>query len=108
MNKGLYALAGVIFALVAYSIIGPFFSRLGVGLVIGYSIGDKGEKLTAVWMKVHPHIDKVFAHLILLSGRKPEDDHERDNAQLSGKNPSSQWGTKLKDGQPGSRRKRTG
>jgi hypothetical protein len=108
MNKGLYALAGVIFALVAYSIIGPFFSGLGVGLVIGYSIADKGEKLTAVWMKVHPHIDRVFARLIFLAGRKPEDDHERDNTRLPNEDSSSPWGTKLKDGQPASRRKRAG
>ena len=41
MNKGLYALAGVIFALVVSSIIGQFFSGLLIGLVIGYSICDK-------------------------------------------------------------------
>ena len=108
MNKGLYALAGVIFALVAYSIIGPFFSGLSIGLVIGYSIADKGEKLTAVWMKVHPHIDKVFARMILLAGLKPTDYQEGDNTRLPNEDTSSPWGTKLKDGQPASRRKRAG
>ena len=49
MNKGLYALAGVIFALVISSIIGQFFSGLVLGLLIGYSISDKGEMLTVVW-----------------------------------------------------------
>lgn len=106
MNKGLYALAGVIFALVVSSIIGPFFSGLGTGLAIGYSICDKGEMLTAVWTKVHPGIDKVFARLILLAGLKPEDYHERDNTRLSGENPSSSKVTELKDAEPTSRRKR--
>jgi len=46
MNKGLYALAGGIFALVVSSIIGQFFSGLVIGLVIGYSICDKGQMLT--------------------------------------------------------------
>ena len=77
MNKGFYALAGVIFALVVSSIIGLFFSGLGIGLAIGYSICDKGEMLTAVWTKVHPHIDRVFARLILLAGLKPEARKER-------------------------------
>jgi hypothetical protein len=106
MNKGLYALAGVIFALVTYSIIGPFFSGLGIGLAIGYSICDKGEMLTAVWTKLHPHIDRVFARLIVLAGLKPEDYHERDNARLSGKDSSIAELTDLKDAQPTPRRKR--
>ncbi len=107
MNKGLYALAGVIFALVAYSIIGPFFSGLAIGLAIGYSIADKGEVLTAVWMKVHPHMDKVFARLILLAGLKPEDYHERDDGRLSSKDAPSANVTNLKDAaQETSRRKR--
>jgi len=106
MNKGLYALAGVIFALVVSSIIGPFFSGLGIGLAIGYSICDKGEMLTAVWTKLHPHIDKVFARLILLAGLKPEDYHERENTRLSSEDSSSSTVTKLKDAQPTSRRKR--
>ena len=87
MNKGLYALAGVIFALVVSSIIGQFFSGLVIGLVIGYSICDKGEMLTAVWTKLHPHIDMVFARLILLAGLKPEDYHERENTRLRAKTP---------------------
>ncbi len=70
MNKGLYALAGVIFALVVSAIIGPFFSGLAIGLVIGYSICDKGELLTAVWAKLHPYIDLAFARLIQLVGGK--------------------------------------
>ena len=86
MNKGLYALAGVIFALVVSSIIGQFFSGLVIGLVIGYSICDKGDMLTAVWTKVHPYIDMAFARLILLAGLKPEDYHERDNARLLSEN----------------------
>ena len=49
MNKGLYALAGVIFAIVVSSLIGQFFSGLVLGLVIGYSICDKGQMLTVVW-----------------------------------------------------------
>jgi hypothetical protein len=106
MNKGLYALAGVIFALVVSSIIGPFFSGLAIGLVIGFSICDKGEMLTAVWMKLHPHIDVIFARLFLLAGLKPEDDHERDNARVAGKAASSAKVTNLKDAQPTSRRKR--
>ena len=108
MNKGLYALAGVIFALVAYSIIGPFFSGLAIGLIIGYSICDKGEMLTAVWTKVHPHLDKVFARLIFLAGLKPDDYHERDNARISSEGPSISKVTKLKDAQPASRRKPVG
>ena len=70
MNKGLYALAGVIFALVVSSIIGQFFSGLLIGLVIGYSICDKGEMLTVVWTRLHPYIDTVFRtpHLV----RRPE------------------------------------
>ena len=76
MNKGLYALAGVIFALVVSSIIGQFFSGLVIGLVIGYSISDKGAMLTAVWTKLHPYIDMAFARLILLAGLKLEDHHD--------------------------------
>ena len=106
MNKGLYALAGVIFALVVSSIIGPFFSGLGIGLAIGYSICDKGEMLTAVWTKVHPHIDMAFARLILLAGLKPEDYHERDNARLLSEGHSSAKVTNLKDAQQTSSRKR--
>ena len=108
MNKGLYALAGVVFALVVSSIIGPFFSGLGIGLAIGYSICDKGEMLTAVWTKVHPYIDMAFARLILLAGLKPEDYHERNNTRLSSEHPSSSKVTKLKDAQQTSRRKRAG
>jgi hypothetical protein len=74
-------------------------------LVIGYSICDKGEMLTAVWMKLHPHIDVVFARLFLLARLKPEDDHERDNTRIPGKDPSSSKVTALKDAQPTSRRK---
>ena len=108
MNKGLYALAGVIFALVVSSIIGPFFSGLGIGLAIGYSICDKGELLTAVWTKLHPHIDRVFARIILLAGLKPEDYHDLTNTRLSSEDPSDSKVTKLKDAQPTSRRKRAG
>ena len=108
MNKGLYALAGVIFALVVSSIIGPFFSGLVIGLVIGYSICDKGDMLTVVWMRVHPYIDMAFARLILLAGLKPEDYHERENTRLSSEDPSGSKVTKLKDAQPTSRRKRAG
>jgi hypothetical protein len=108
MNKGLYALAGVNFALVVSSIIGPFFSGLGIGLAIGYSICDKGEMLTAVWTKLHPHIDRVFARLIQLAGLKPEDYHERENTRLSGEDPSDSKVTELKDAEPTSRRKRAG
>jgi hypothetical protein len=84
MNKGLYALGGVIFALVVSSIIGPFFSGLVIGLVIGYSICDKGEMLTAVWTKLHPYIDAAFTRLILLAGVKLEDHHGRDDARFPG------------------------
>jgi hypothetical protein len=105
MNKGLYALAGVIFALVSYSIIGPFFSGLGIGLAIGYSICDKGEMLTAVWTKLHPHIDKVFARLIQLAGLKPEDYHDRENTRLPSEDPSSSKVTKLKDAQASGRKR---
>jgi len=87
MNKGLYALAGVIFALVVSSIIGQFFSGLAIGLVIGYSICDKGEMLTAVWTKVHPYIDIAFARLILLAGLG--DHRGRDNARLTRKRKES-------------------
>ncbi len=106
MNKGLYALAGVIFALVVSSIIGPFFSGLAIGLAIGYSIADKGEMLTAVWTRVHPYIDMAFARLILLAGLKPEDYHERDNARLLSEDAPSANVTNLKDAQQTSRRKR--
>ena len=106
MNKGLYALAGVIFALVVSSIIGQFFSGLVIGLVIGYSICDKGEMLTVVWTKVHPYIDMAFARLILLAGLKPEEYHEGDDSRLSGKEPFSAKLTYLKDAPPTSRRKR--
>ncbi len=106
MNKGLYALAGVIFALVVSSIIGPFFSGLAIGLAIGYSIADKGEMLTVVWTKVHPYIDMAFARLILLAGLKPEDYHERDNARLPSNDPPSAKLIPLKDAQQTSRRKR--
>jgi hypothetical protein len=106
MNKGLYALAGVIFALVVSSIIGQFFSGLVIGLVIGYSICDKGDMLTAVWTRLHPYIDMAFARLILLAGLKPEDYHERDNARLPGKDFSVANLTHLKDAQPTPRRKR--
>jgi len=108
MNKGLYALAGVIFALVVSSIIGQFFSGLVIGLVIGYSICDKGQMLTVVWTRLHPYIDMAFARLILLAGLKPEDYHEGDNARLPSKDPSNSKVTKLKDAQPTSRRKRAG
>jgi hypothetical protein len=106
MNKGLYALAGVIFALVVSSIIGQFFSGLVIGLVIGYSICDKGQMLTVIWTRVHPYIDMAFARVILLAGLKPEDYHERDNARLSSKDPSSAKLSTLKDAQQTSRRKR--
>ena len=106
MNKGLYALAGVIFALVVSSIIGQFFSGLMIGLVIGYSICDKGEMATAVWTKLHSHIDMVFARLILLAGLKLEDYHERDDTRLPSKDPSSSKLTNLKVQQPTQRRKR--
>jgi hypothetical protein len=106
MNKGLYALAGVIFALVVSSIIGQFFSGLVIGLVIGYSICDKGQMLTVIWTRVHPYIDMAFARLILLAGLKPEDYHERDNARLPSKDPSSAKLSTLKDAQQTSRRKR--
>ena len=106
MNKGLYALAGVVFALVVSSIIGPFFSGLSIGLAIGYSIADRGEMLTVVWTKVHPYIDMAFARLILSAGLKPEDYHERDNAPLPGKDVSSAKLITLNDAQQTSRRKR--
>jgi hypothetical protein len=107
MNKGLYALAGVIFALVVSSIIGPFFSGLAIGLAIGYSIADKGEMLTVVWTRVHPYIDMAFARLIHLAGLKPEDYHEPDNVWLSSKDAPSANVTNLKDmAQQTSRRKR--
>jgi hypothetical protein len=83
MNKGLYALGGVIFALVVLSII-TFFSGLVIGLVIAYSICDKGEMLTAVWTKRHPYIDAAFTRLILLAGVKLEDHHGRDDARFPG------------------------
>ena len=105
MNKGLYALAGVIFALVVSSIIGQFFSGLVIGLVIGYSC-DKGQMLTVIWARVHPYIDMAFARLILLAGLKPEDYHERDNARLPSEDPSSAKFSTLKDAQQTSRRKR--
>jgi hypothetical protein len=108
MNKGLYALAGVIFALVVSSIIGQFFSGLVIGLVIGYSICDKGEMLTAVWTKLQPHIDMVFARLIHLAGLKLEDYHERDDTRLASKAPSSSKLTNLKEPQPTQRRKPAG
>jgi hypothetical protein len=108
MNKGLYALAGVIFALVVSAIIGPFFSGLAIGLAIGYSIADKGEMLTAVWMKVHPHIDRAFARLMPLLGLKPDGDQERDNSRLSSAESVASKVTSLKDAQPASRRKRSG
>ena len=107
MNKGLYALAGVISALVVSSIIGQFFSGLVIGLVIGYSICDKGEMLTVIWTRVHPYIDMAFARLILLAGLKPEDYHERDDTRLPDKGPSSAKLTTSKDAQQASRRKRT-
>ncbi len=106
MNKGLYALAGVIFALVVSSIIGPFFSGLAIGLAIGYSIADKGEMLTVVWTRVHPYIDMAFARLILLAGLKPEDYHERDDARLPSKVHSDAKLITLTDAQQSSRRKR--
>jgi hypothetical protein len=106
MNKGLYALAGVIFALVVSAIIGPFFSGLVIGLVIGYSICDKGEMLTVVWTRAHPYIDMAFTRLILIAGLKPEDYHERDNARVPSKDASSANVTNLKDAQQTSRRKR--
>ncbi len=95
MNKGLYALAGVIFALVVSAIIGPFFSGLALGLVIGYSISDKGELLTSVWAKLHPYIDLAFARLMQLVGSGVEE-------------PSNPRVTNLKDASPTTRRKRTG
>ena len=103
MNKGLYALAGVIFALVLSSIIGPFFSGLALGLLIGYSISDKGEMLTAVWTRVHPYIDLAFARLIILAGLKPEDYDER---ELPSEDASSAKLITLKDAQQATRRKR--
>ena len=106
MNKGLYALAGVIFALVVSSIIGQFFSGLVIGLVIGYSLCDKGQMLTLVWAKVHPYIDMVFARLIVLAGLKPEDYHERDNARLPSDGASNAQLSPLKDAQQTPRRKR--
>ena len=106
MNKGLYALAGVIFALVVSSIIGQFFSGLVIGLVIGYSICDKGEMATVVWTRVHPYIDMAFARLLLLAGLKPEEYHERDDARLPGKDSPSATLIPLKDAQQTSRRKR--
>ncbi len=106
MNKGLYALAGVFFALVVTSIIGQFFSGLVLGLVIGYSICDKGELLTMVWTRLHPHIDMAFARLITLAGLKPEDYHERDNARLPNAHTSGAELITLKDTQQTSRRKR--
>lgn len=108
MNKGLYALAGVIFALAVSAIVGPFFSGLAIGLVIGYSICDKGEMLTAAWTKVHPHIDLAFARLIQLAGGKLEDHSEPDNARLPPREISTVKVTSLKDARPTARRKRTG
>ncbi len=60
MDKELYAAAGFVLALIVSSIIGQFFSGVVIGLVIGYSIADKGEMLTAVWTKLHPYIDAAF------------------------------------------------
>jgi len=108
MNKGLYALAGVIFALVVSAIIGPFFSGLAIGLVIGYSICDKGELLTAMWAKLHPYIDLAFARLNQLAGGKLEDHSGPDNARLPRKEVSNPKVTSLKDARPTARRKRTG
>jgi hypothetical protein len=88
------------------SIIGQFFSGLVIGLVIGYSICDKGKMLTVVWTRAHPYIDVAFARLILLAGLKPEDYHERDQARLSSEGPPSAKVTNLKDAQQTSRRKR--
>jgi hypothetical protein len=104
MHKGLYALAGGAFALTFYSVLGPFFSGLVIGLVIGYSIRDRGRKLEAVWTKLHPYIDMVFARLSLLAGQPNSD--ERDSSRLSGNEPSSSKVTRLKDARPTARRKR--
>ena len=105
MNKGLYALAGVIFALVVSSIIGQFFSGLVLGLLIGYSISDKGEMLTAVWTRVHPYIDLAFARLSILAGLKPEDYHER---ELPSEDASSAKLITLKDAPRRKRSRQTG
>ena len=63
-----------------------------IGLVIGYSICDKGEVATAVWTKLHPP-------------PKREDYHERDDTRLPSKDPSSSKLTNLKVQQPTQRRK---
>jgi hypothetical protein len=106
MKDGLYALAGGIFALVVYSFLGPLFSGLVIGLVIGYSIWDKGQKLAAVWTKLHPRIDTVFDRLSRLAGLQPQVSDERDNSRLSGNDTSSSKVTRLKDARPAARRKR--
>jgi hypothetical protein len=106
MNKGLYALAGGAFALIVYSFLGPLFSGLAIGVVIGYSICDRGRRLAAVWAGLHPYIDLVFARLSLLAGLKPQDSDERDSSRVSGNEPSSSKVTRLKDARPTARRKR--
>jgi hypothetical protein len=70
MDKELYAAAGFLFALIVSAIIGQFFSGVVVGVLVGYSICDKGVMAQQVWTKLRPHVDTAFARAKVLAGVK--------------------------------------
>ncbi len=70
MDKEYYALAGFVFALIVSLIIGQFFTGVVVGLVVGYSISDKGAMASSVWAKLQPHISTALAGAKMIAGVK--------------------------------------
>ncbi len=70
MEKEYYALGGIAFALVASLILGQFFSGIVIGVVVGYSLSDKGAMASSVWAKVHPHVSTALQGAKLIAGIK--------------------------------------
>ncbi|MFZ1108750.1 MAG: hypothetical protein WAN43_10460 [Rhodomicrobium sp.] len=70
MEKEHYLLGGLGLALIVSLIIGQFFSGIVIGVVVGYSIADKGVLASSVWEKVHPHVSTALHGAKLIAGIK--------------------------------------
>jgi hypothetical protein len=70
MEKEHYLLGGFGLALIVSLILGQFFSGIVIGIVVGYSIADKGVLASSVWEKVHPHVSTALQGAKLIAGIK--------------------------------------
>lgn len=70
MEKEYYTLGGFGLALIVSLMLGQFFSGVVIGVVVGYSIADKGAMASTVWAKVHPHVSTALQGAKLIAGIK--------------------------------------